>query len=57
MRLDLPIRPLGKFDRAGSKYRVVWRPQRDEDPNLNGIPAEFVIALDGSRPPAKRRGR
>ena len=41
-------------DRGGSKWYPIWRPQRDEDPN--GIPADFVIALDRSRPPAKRRG-
>lgn len=37
---------------GGSKYRVVWRPQRDENPN--GIPAEFAIALGRSSPPVKR---
>jgi hypothetical protein len=43
LRLDLPVRPLGKFDRAGSKWCPVWRPQRGENPN--GIPAEFVIGF------------
>jgi hypothetical protein len=36
-----PRRPLGKPDRAGSKWHPVWRLQRDENPN--GIPAELVI--------------
>jgi hypothetical protein len=52
LRLDLPIRPLGRFDRVGSKWCPVWRPQRDEDPN--GIPAEFVITLDHGRTPTRK---
>jgi hypothetical protein len=32
LRLDLPIRPLEKFDRAGPKWCLVWRPQRDSNP-------------------------
>ena len=43
LRLDLPIRQLGGFDRAGSRWHLVWWPQRDKTPN--GIPAEFVIAF------------
>jgi hypothetical protein len=46
VRFSLPTEPLGRFDQSlegGSKYRVVWWPQRDENPN--GIPAEFVIKL------------
>lgn len=31
LRLDLPIRPLGKLDRQGSKRCPVWRPQRDSN--------------------------
>ena len=26
LRLDLPIRPLGRFDRSGSKWCPIWRP-------------------------------
>jgi hypothetical protein len=55
--IDLPVRPLGRFDRTGSKWCPVWRPQRDNNQNSSGIPAEFVIALDRSRSPVKRRGR
>jgi hypothetical protein len=50
VRFSLPTEPLGRFDRAigndsrsSSKYRLVWRPQRDVTPN--GIPAEFMIKL------------
>lgn len=39
VRFSLPIEPLGRFDRGlesdpvgGSKYRVVWWPQRDSNP-------------------------
>lgn len=41
LKLDLPIRPLGEFDRSGANWRLIWWPQRDETPN--GIPAEFAI--------------
>ena len=47
------LRPAKRGLETGSRYRVIWRPQRDED--TNGIPAEFVIALDGGRAPAKAR--
>ncbi len=43
LRLDLPIRQVGTFDRQGSNWHLVWWPQRDETPN--GIPAEFLIKL------------
>jgi hypothetical protein len=55
LKIDLPIRPLGKFDQQGSKWCLIWRPQRDEDPN--GIPAEFVVALDSGRPSGKGKSR
>jgi len=39
LKLDLPIRQLGKFDRlagsfdqAGSNWHLVWWPQRDSNP-------------------------
>ncbi len=39
VRFSLPTAPLGRFDRplgggpeGGSKYRIVWRPQRDSNP-------------------------
>ena len=52
LKLDLPIRQVGKFDLPGSKWHLVWWPQRDETPN--DIPAEFVITLD--QPGRPRQG-
>lgn len=42
LKLDLPIRQLGKFDRQSSNWHVVRWSQRDGTPN--GIRAEFVIS-------------
>ena len=30
LKLDLPVRPLGKLDRQGSKWCPVWRPKASQ---------------------------